>query len=157
MAIYCPQGSGTLRQQLLSMHDIAWFCMVLHGIAWYFIVLHGIAWYCMVLPLHSPPTYTGGSHTNENQQIPVKPSFTFEESFKIICEESFIYPFGYSHSYLSARYTKLPPMQVCCMFARNSSEKLAMEGHLNSHQLKCFLHPGGQRASPIDMQIKPRK
>ena len=49
MAIYCPQGSGTLRQQLLSMHDIAWFCMVLHGVAWYFIVLHGIAWYCMVL------------------------------------------------------------------------------------------------------------
>ena len=28
MAIYCPQGSGTLRQQLLSMlvmHDTAWY------------------------------------------------------------------------------------------------------------------------------------
>ena len=34
MAIYCPQGSGTLRQQLLSMHGIAWYYMVLHGIAW---------------------------------------------------------------------------------------------------------------------------
>ena len=32
MAIYCPQGSGTLRQQLLSMHGIEWYCMVLHGI-----------------------------------------------------------------------------------------------------------------------------
>ena len=66
MAIYCPQGSGTLRQQLLSMHDIAWYCMVshciawycmifhdipcieVHCIAWYCLVLHGIAWYCMV-------------------------------------------------------------------------------------------------------------
>ena len=25
MALYCPQGSGTLRQQLLMMHDIAWW------------------------------------------------------------------------------------------------------------------------------------
>ena len=33
IAIYCPQGSGTLRQQLLSMHGIAWCCLVLHGIA----------------------------------------------------------------------------------------------------------------------------
>ena len=49
MAIYCPQGSGTLRQQLLSMHGNACYCMVLHGIALYCIVLHGIAWYCMVL------------------------------------------------------------------------------------------------------------
>ena len=47
--LYCPQGSGTLRQQLLMMHGIAWYCMVLHGIALYCIVLHGIAWYCMVL------------------------------------------------------------------------------------------------------------
>ena len=31
--LYCPQGSGTLRQQLLMMHGIAWFCMVLHCIA----------------------------------------------------------------------------------------------------------------------------
>ena len=45
MAIYCPQGSVTLRQQLLIMHGIAWFCMVLHGIAWYCMVLHGIALY----------------------------------------------------------------------------------------------------------------
>ena len=49
MAIYCPQGSGTLCQQLSNMHGIAWYCMVLHGIARYCIVLHGIAWYCMVL------------------------------------------------------------------------------------------------------------
>ena len=32
MAIYCPQGSGTLRQQLLMMHGIALYCMVLHVI-----------------------------------------------------------------------------------------------------------------------------
>ena len=31
--LYCPQGSGTLRQQLLMMHGIAWYCMVLHDIA----------------------------------------------------------------------------------------------------------------------------
>ena len=59
MAKYCPQGSGTLRQQLLMMHGIAWcfmvlhviafYCMVLHGIACYFMELHGIALYCMVL------------------------------------------------------------------------------------------------------------
>ena len=42
--IYCPQGSGTLRQQLLMMHGIAWYCMVLHGIVWYCMVMHGIAW-----------------------------------------------------------------------------------------------------------------
>ena len=57
--LYCPQGSGTLRQQLLMMHGIACYCMVLqgialycievHGIAWYCNILHGIAWYCMVL------------------------------------------------------------------------------------------------------------
>ena len=41
MALYCPQGSGTLRQQLLMMHGIAWYCMVLH--AWYCRVLQGIA------------------------------------------------------------------------------------------------------------------
>ena len=46
IAIYCPQGSGTLRQQLLIMHGIAWYYMTLHGIAWYCMVLHGIAWYC---------------------------------------------------------------------------------------------------------------
>ena len=28
MAIYCPQGSGTLRQQSLMMHGIAWYNMV---------------------------------------------------------------------------------------------------------------------------------
>merc|ERR1712218_67430 len=47
--LYCPQGSGMLRQQLLMMHGITWYCMVLHSIAWYCMVLHGIAWYCMVL------------------------------------------------------------------------------------------------------------
>ena len=49
MALYCPQGSGTLHQQLLMMHVIAWYCMVLHGIAWFYIILHCLAWYCMVL------------------------------------------------------------------------------------------------------------
>ena len=29
IAIYCPQGSGTLRQQLIMMHGIAWSFMVL--------------------------------------------------------------------------------------------------------------------------------
>ena len=29
IAIYCPQGSGTLRQQLIMMHGIAWCFMVL--------------------------------------------------------------------------------------------------------------------------------
>ena len=33
MALYCPQGSDTLRQQLLMMHGIAWHCMVVRGIA----------------------------------------------------------------------------------------------------------------------------
>ena len=32
MALYCPQGSGKLRQQLLMMHGIALYCMVLHVI-----------------------------------------------------------------------------------------------------------------------------
>ena len=31
--LYCPQGSGTLRQQLLMMHGIAWYSMALHCIA----------------------------------------------------------------------------------------------------------------------------
>ena len=30
MALYCPQGSGTLRQQLLMMH---WLCTILHYLA----------------------------------------------------------------------------------------------------------------------------
>ena len=41
--MYCPQGSATLCQQLLTMQGIVWYCMVLHGIVWYCIVLHGIA------------------------------------------------------------------------------------------------------------------
>ena len=45
MALYCPKGSGTLRQQLLMMQGIAWYCMVLNCIAWYYMVLHSIAWY----------------------------------------------------------------------------------------------------------------
>ena len=49
MALYCPQGSGTLRQQLLLMHGIALYCMVLHCVAWYCMVLQGNAWYCMIL------------------------------------------------------------------------------------------------------------
>ena len=67
--LYCPQGSGTLRQQLSMIYGIAWYCMILHciachgmvshaitcycmlqhAIAWYCMVLHGIAWYCRVL------------------------------------------------------------------------------------------------------------
>ena len=31
--LYCPQGSGTLRQQLLIMRGIAWYYKVLHCIA----------------------------------------------------------------------------------------------------------------------------
>ena len=49
MALYCPQGSGTLRQQLLMMNGIAWYCIVLHGTALYSMVLQGNAWYCMIL------------------------------------------------------------------------------------------------------------
>ena len=55
MALYSPQGSGTLRQQLLVMQGIAWYCMALHGIAWYCMVMHGIVRYCMVL--HSIARY----------------------------------------------------------------------------------------------------
>ena len=57
--LYCPQGSGTLRQQLIMMHGIAWsfkvldcieyYCMVLHCIAWYCTVLLGFTWYCIIL------------------------------------------------------------------------------------------------------------
>ena len=48
--LYCPQGSGMLRQQLLMMHSIAWYYMVLLGIVLYCMELHhGIGWYCMVL------------------------------------------------------------------------------------------------------------
>ena len=43
MALYCPQGSGTLRQQLLMMYGIALYCIGLHGIVLYCMVLHGIA------------------------------------------------------------------------------------------------------------------
>ena len=40
MALYCQQGSGALRQQLLMMHgSSAWNCMVLHGMVWYCMVL----------------------------------------------------------------------------------------------------------------------
>ena len=49
MALYCPQGSGTLRQQLLMMHGIAWYCMVVHGIAFHCMVFYGIARNCTVL------------------------------------------------------------------------------------------------------------
>ena len=60
---YRKNGHYTLRQQLLMMHGIACYCIVLHGIAWvlhdnawywygiawYCMVWHGITWYCMVL------------------------------------------------------------------------------------------------------------
>ena len=49
MALYCPQGSGTLRQQLLIMHVIAWYCIVLHHIAWYCTILHFLALSCTIL------------------------------------------------------------------------------------------------------------
>ena len=46
--LYCPQGSGTLRQQLLMIHGIAWYCRVLHCIAWYFLslIIFPILGYC---------------------------------------------------------------------------------------------------------------
>ena len=34
--LYCPQGSGTLRQQLLMMQGIAWYCMVIPHICHFF-------------------------------------------------------------------------------------------------------------------------
>ena len=40
---YTAKRAGTLRQQLLMMHGIAWYCMVLNCIAWYYMVLHDIA------------------------------------------------------------------------------------------------------------------
>ena len=46
---YCPQGSGTLRQQLSIMHGIAWYSMGLHCMVCFCMELHGFAWYCMVL------------------------------------------------------------------------------------------------------------
>ena len=47
-SLYWPQGSGRLRQQLLMVHCIAWYCMVN---AWYCMVLHVIALNCRVLHL----------------------------------------------------------------------------------------------------------
>ena len=35
--------------EVMSSHDVAWYCMVLHIIAWYHMVLHGIAWFFMLL------------------------------------------------------------------------------------------------------------
>ena len=49
MALYCPQGSGTLRQQLLSMHGIAWYCMVLHYLAPSCTILHYLELSCTIL------------------------------------------------------------------------------------------------------------
>ena len=43
MALHCPQGSGTLRQQLFMMHGVAWYCMVLQRVALYCMVLHYLA------------------------------------------------------------------------------------------------------------------
>merc|ERR1712020_42914 len=54
--LYCPQGSGTLRQQLLMMHGIALYCIVLHGIAWYCTILHHLAPSCTIL--HVEPCCT---------------------------------------------------------------------------------------------------
>ena len=71
MAIYCPQGSGTLRQQLLMMHGIAWYCMVLQNIAWYYMVLHGIARYGTVLHLALSCTILHIRYTCNQQMSPV--------------------------------------------------------------------------------------
>ena len=46
--LYCPQGSGTLRQQLLMMHGIAWYC-ILHHIAPSCTILHHLAPSCTML------------------------------------------------------------------------------------------------------------
>ena len=61
MAIYCPQGGGTLRQQLSIMHGIAWFCMVLHHLALCCTMLHHVApEYARVC--HSMPEYAKVVH-----------------------------------------------------------------------------------------------
>ena len=49
MASYCPQGSGTLRQQLLMMHGIAWYCIILHYLAFSCNIFHYIALSCTIL------------------------------------------------------------------------------------------------------------
>ena len=43
IAIYCPRGSGTLRQQLLMMH---WLCTNLHYLALSCTILHYLALSC---------------------------------------------------------------------------------------------------------------
>ena len=43
IAIYCPQGSGMLRQQLPILHYLALSCTILHYLALYCTILHYLA------------------------------------------------------------------------------------------------------------------
>ena len=49
MALYCPEGSSTLPQQLLMMHDIALYCIILHYLALSYTTLHYLALSCTIL------------------------------------------------------------------------------------------------------------
>ena len=46
MALYCPHGSGTLRQQLLMMH---YLCTILYYLALSCTILHYLALSCTIL------------------------------------------------------------------------------------------------------------
>ena len=49
IAIYCPQGSGTLHQQLTILHYLALFYIILHYLAPSFTILHHLALFCSIL------------------------------------------------------------------------------------------------------------
>merc|ERR1712173_277858 len=51
---------NSLRQQLLMMHGIAWYCMVLHGIAWHCMVLHAIP--CNTMQYHASLITADGAY-----------------------------------------------------------------------------------------------
>ena len=49
IAIYCPQGSGTLRQPLTILHYLALSCIILHYLALSCIIWHYHALSCTIL------------------------------------------------------------------------------------------------------------
>ena len=49
IAIYCPQGSCTLRQQLTILHYLALSCTILHYLALSCTILHYLALSCTIL------------------------------------------------------------------------------------------------------------
>ena len=49
IAIYCPQGSGTLRQKLTNLYFLALSCTILHYLALSRTILHYIALSCTIL------------------------------------------------------------------------------------------------------------